>query len=121
DKQDAVVFPENILRTVAVMHIPIDDRDLAETMHLLGMPRRHGNVVVHTKAQAFVRRGMVAWRTDQSKCISNIPAKHCIDCRQCSTGRKPRDLFAARNDWCAVASIATGCADRLNPGSHLRG
>ncbi len=62
DEEDAVVVPEDRLRAVAVMHVPVDDRDALEPELALGDARRDGDVVEDAEAHRAAGERVMAGR-----------------------------------------------------------
>src|SRR6266849_241018 len=65
---DRRIFVEDVLRAVAVVHVPVDDQDARQTMNRFGMVGGKGDVVEKTKPHAAILRGVVPWRPDQAEC-----------------------------------------------------
>ena len=65
DVEDGRVVPEDRLRPVAVVDVPVDDRDALEAELGLGRPGGDGHVVEEAKAHRAVGRRVVAGRPDE--------------------------------------------------------
>src|SRR5947209_10734778 len=61
------IFVEDVLCTVAVMHVPIDDEEASQAMGGFGMVCGQRDVIEETEAHAYDTRGMMARRPDQAK------------------------------------------------------
>ena len=113
------IRPENILRPVSVMHIPIDDRHALNAVNSLCVPCRNGGIVEKTKAHRRLLFGMMSGRADCGEGISYTPAHHLINSMGCSacpaqhrfpaSGREPRIRIEPRDPGCGAAFL-----DRLN-------
>ena len=67
DVEDGVVGGEDVLRSVAVMDVEVDDRDAADSALQLHVACRDGDVVHQAEAHRTARRGMVARRPHERK------------------------------------------------------
>ena len=62
DHQDALVTGDDVLGSVAMVHIKIHNRDAFESMALQRITRRNRHVVQKAEAHGFVTAGVVARR-----------------------------------------------------------
>ena len=73
------VFIEDVLRAVAVMHVPIDDQHLAQMVLVLCIAGGDGGVVEHAEAHAARGRGMVSRRPRQTEGVFRLAVEHGVD------------------------------------------
>ena len=85
--QHLVVALENILGTVTVMNIEVDDRHALKPMHLDRMRSSNSNVVEEAEAHRVGALGMVAGRADRTEGILNFVPHDQVDCHATGTGR----------------------------------
>ncbi len=78
-EQHGRIVPEDVLRAVAVMHVPVDDRDPLGPVNLLRMARRDRDRVEETEAHGLVLLGVMSRRTRCDKGIVGYTGKHVID------------------------------------------
>ena len=81
-EEDAVVVPEDVLCSVPVMHVEVDDRHTRGTGYLLGTCSDR-NVVEQTKAHRAISRRVVARWTHEREGI----VRGRLDCRPRGEGR----------------------------------
>ena len=62
DEQDGRVAFEGVLGAIAVMHIPVDDRDPVHPALTAGIGCAYGHVIKEAKAHGPVALGMVPGR-----------------------------------------------------------
>jgi hypothetical protein len=65
-EHDAWIVVEDILRAVAVMHVPIDDQDARQAECRLRVFGRQGDVVEQAKTHAPLGRGVMPRRPHQA-------------------------------------------------------
>ncbi|MFO0570233.1 MAG: hypothetical protein U0263_31615 [Polyangiaceae bacterium] len=94
DVEDAGIGEEDLLRSVAVVDVPIDD-DHALGPVGAGMGRGHGGVVHQAEAHGAVRPGVVARRANERQAIAGLAAEEAVDEGQAATRRPPRRLDRA--------------------------
>lgn len=97
-EQDAWIVLENILRPVAVMHIPINDGDALGTVAALRMAGRNRNIVEKAKAHSRGALGMMSGRAGSNEDIICSAGKHVIDRRRCRTDSRQRGIQAFGTD-----------------------
>src|SRR5438067_5479504 len=66
EKENVRRFVENVLGSVAVVHVPVDDQNAVHLVDIERMPGGESYVVEKTEAHAFCRRGMMTRRADQA-------------------------------------------------------
>ena len=76
--EHGLVVPENILRAVAVMHVPIDDGDALGPVLLLRMAGGDGDCVEKAEAHRRFALGMMTRRAGGDKGVVGGPLKHRI-------------------------------------------
>lgn len=68
-KHDTRVFPENVLRPVAMMHVEVDHGDPFETVVIEGVGDANGDIVVEAEAHGAVAGGVMPGRAHIAKGI----------------------------------------------------
>ncbi len=76
------VVVENLLRAVAVMHIPVDDQHLRKFVLLLDVAGGDGHIVQQAEPHGPVARGVMAGRADGTKRIVDFTCDDGINGRQ---------------------------------------
>ena len=66
-EQDAGVVADDILGTIAMVHIKVDDGHPFQTIHFEGMTGGDGDVVEEAEAHGPIVLGMMPWRTDAAE------------------------------------------------------
>ena len=100
------VIDECALRAVAMMHIPVDDRDAAQAVLALGVADHEHEIAEYAVAAARGRFGVMARRAHQCVGVAHPSAEHGIGSLQTSARGEHRDLVAARADGDAVSERA---------------
>src|SRR5262249_25136446 len=78
--EDRRIVVEDALRAVTVMHVPVEDRDALDVfVSLLGVARRHGDIVENTKTHGPIRRGVMSRRPHRDKGIPGSAFDYQID------------------------------------------
>ncbi len=112
------IIPEDILRAIAVMDIPIDDGNALGAMLLLCMPGGYRGMIEQAKTHRRGLFGMVAGRTRCHEDIVCSAGKYIVDRRiGCADGGERR-LPALRAD-CRI-SVDAGKAALGNSRANLR-
>src|SRR5712691_7184810 len=76
-EEDCWVVIENSLRSVSVMHVPVNNRNsLNLRITILRIPSGYSNVIEKTEAHCTLWSRMVARRTHRNKCISCFARHH---------------------------------------------
>ena len=75
----AVVIIEDVLRAIAVVHVPVNDRHPLGAIGLLRVPCRDGRLVEQAEAHGGVFLGMVAGRPGCDKGVVGFLFEHRID------------------------------------------
>jgi len=83
--EDVGVGVEHLLGAVAVMHVPVDDRDAVESARAR-VRRRDGRVVEEAEAHRLVRAGVVSRRSHESDAALHRPVEDGVRERDGSAG-----------------------------------
>ena len=75
-----------MLRAVAVMQIPVDDRDARHAARAQ-RARRHRHVVVEAEPHGAVALGVVPGRTHERHAVAHLAREHGLAERQHAAGR----------------------------------
>ena len=67
EKMDITVFVEDVLSSVAVMHVPINDEDSPQTIGLLGMTSGNSDIIEQAKAHRVIDERVVARWSNQTE------------------------------------------------------
>jgi hypothetical protein len=109
--EDARVVPEDVLRAVPVVDVPVEDRHPLERVLRLCRPSRDRGVVEEAEAHRAVGRRVVAGRPDECKTPGSgrLDRPACGDQRRLEAGRRGRRI-----------PVEPGVGvDRANPGDML--
>ena len=126
--QNVGVFPEYMLGAVAVMNVPVDDRNPAKAVALLGVAGRQRSIVEHAEAKAVVSLRVMARRPDEPVGVANAARHDRVDRFKHSPYGKGGDVIAAGPEWRFAADelergVSTvACAEtlqRLNVGGGV--
>ena len=98
--EHAGILPEDVLRAVAVMHVPVDDGDAFGPMRCLRVAGRDRGMVEEAEAHGALALGMVPGRAHRDEGIARLAGHHLVhrgdssaDAAQCRfdrTGRHQR-------------------------------
>lgn len=113
EEEHAAVGVEGVLRAVAVMDVPVDDRHLLHTMRFLRVARCDGHAVVDAKAHPSRGGGVVARRANSRERVPDFAAKDRVYRRQHSAGS------AQRRDECVLAQRRVACAQPIGTARHV--
>ena len=80
EKKSGTVFVENILRSVAMMDIPIGDEHAFDPIETLGIACRNRDVIEEAEAHTAGGAGMVSGGPNQAKCVPHCQREQSIDC-----------------------------------------
>src|SRR4029450_11050767 len=69
---------KNLLCSVSVMDVPVNDGDALHRVGFLCIARRDGNVVEEAEAHRCGWPGMMAWRTHGTESVLGATAQHGI-------------------------------------------
>src|SRR5262245_14167035 len=76
---DARIAPENVLRSIAVMHVPIDDRHTLSAVNGLGMARADRRLIEEAKSHRGRAFCMVSRRAHGDEGIVDLATHDLID------------------------------------------
>ena len=76
EERDLFVFPKRVLRSVSVVHIPINDEHAIEIMFGDGVSRRDRNIVKQAKTHRTFRYCVMTRRSNQTNCVRNTLLFH---------------------------------------------
>ncbi len=79
EKYNLGTFVKDVLRTVAVVHVKVDDQNFGQVMSGSGMMSGQSNIVEKAETHAPRRRGMMTWRTHQTERVLAVPLDDGID------------------------------------------
>src|ERR1700681_2801597 len=105
NRQHAGIAIEDCLRSIAVMHVPIDRGDALQTMGGLSVADRHADIPKKAKAHTHLRSGVMTWRPHQSVSVRHGALDHGIDGGDCTTRRKEGYLEAASPKRRGIAGV----------------
>ena len=108
DREHVGVLVEHRLRAVAVVDVPVDDRDAIHAAHRPGVRRGDGQVAEHAEAHARRRDGVVARWAHQRVGVVDGCVEHGVDAGDHGAGGTPGDgqpAVAERRD--PVAGVTT--------------
>uniref|UniRef100_A0A182V1E0 Uncharacterized protein n=1 Tax=Anopheles merus TaxID=30066 RepID=A0A182V1E0_ANOME len=96
DVQHVRVLLEDVLRAVAVVHVPVDDQDAPQPVPLDRMPGRHRDAVVDAEAVRRVRLRVVAGRAHHAHARPGAALQHVLHHGQHRAGRHAGARVRAR-------------------------
>ena len=115
DRQNPWLIPEDLLRSVAVVGVPIDDCYPIQSVDSARMLSRDSDVVEDAEAKALVDAAVMARRPDQRVSIVDFTADDSIDSSDRASSSESHDLEATRADRRLITSHAASVgADLLN-------
>ena len=116
-KKHRIIRVENILRAVAVVHVPIENRDSLDAVDGLRVPGRHGDMVEKAEAHGAIRRRMVSGRSHRAKGVIDASGQRRIDGVHHATRRQSGNFPRTRaNAHVAVGERAFAVRDRVEHG-----
>ena len=77
--EDPRILVKLVLRSLAVVHVKVDNEHLGHIQVGERVPRRDGHVVAEAEAAEIIFGGMVAGRPHEPKAIANLPLAHGRD------------------------------------------
>ena len=80
-EQDGRVLVEDILRAVAVMHVPVHDQDALQAVALDRVARPDRDIVEDAESHALYRTRVVAGRTQRAEGLLDGSGQHRVDGR----------------------------------------
>ena len=87
DIENRIVFVENLLRAVAVMHIPIDDRYPFGAVSALGIPCTDSHIVEQTESHDCRALSVVTWWTHRGECARKLSRHYFVNGPQHTASR----------------------------------
>uniref|UniRef100_A0A8W7PBL6 Uncharacterized protein n=1 Tax=Anopheles coluzzii TaxID=1518534 RepID=A0A8W7PBL6_ANOCL len=96
DVQHVRVLLEDVLRAVAVVHVPVDDQDAPQPVPLDRMPGRHRDAVVDAEAVRRVRLRVVPGRAHHAHARPGAALQHVLHHGQHRAGRHAGARVRAR-------------------------
>ena len=92
EKKDARIGVEDILRSVAVVNIPVRDQNPLNVVLALRVTRGDCDVVVDAEAHSARRRCMMTRRPHRAECVLCLARDHGIGGVQDTPGSEMRNL-----------------------------
>src|SRR5262245_2971849 len=86
DKCNGRVGVKDVLRTVPVMHVPINDQDAFDAKYISRMIGRKCYVVEHTKAHRLHGRCVMSRRPSQCQSCFRLAFKHTVHSLRTTSG-----------------------------------
>jgi hypothetical protein len=83
-KKDAAIFIENVLSSVPVVHVPIDDQHFAHTVSLLRMAGCHGDVIHDAESHAVCGTRMVSRWPYDTECAPRLAGANRVHRGECA-------------------------------------
>ena len=104
---------ERVLGAVAVVDVPVDDRDPPDAAVGLGVVHGDRDVAEHAEAAPATGLGMVTAGSDQGVGVVDPAVEHRVDRRDAAAGGEAGDLEAARAEAGAFPRIAAVAGAQL--------
>jgi len=98
EEQYGTVPIKNILRSIAVMYIPIHNQDALCTVAPLRMPCTHRDVIEQAKTHSDRGACMMAWGANHAKSVRDARGEHGIHARKDRSGGHARGLNGVLSD-----------------------
>ncbi len=92
EEEDGGILVEDILRAVAVMHVPIHDQNAPHAVPPLGVARRDGDVVEQAEPHPAPRIGMMPRRPHRAEGVARLAREHGVHRIQHAAHRAHRDI-----------------------------
>ena len=89
---------EGVLGAVAVVHVPVEDEDLVQSVLALQVSSRDRHVVEEAEAQRDVALRVVAGRPAEREAVVDLGARHAVGQRERAARREQRDVVGVRAD-----------------------
>src|SRR6202140_3323781 len=105
NRQHAGIVIEDCLRSIAVMHVPIDRGDALQTMGGLSVADRHAHIPKKAKAHTYLRSGVMTWRPHQTVSVRHGALDPGTDGGDSPPRRKEGYLEAASPKRRGIASV----------------
>ncbi len=96
--EDGGIGPDDRLGAVAVVDVPVDDRDALGAMGALGVAGGDDGVVEQAEAHGLVGLGVMARRPDGAEGIGRLAGEHRVDREAGRAGRVRGGLEAPRRN-----------------------
>ena len=109
EEEDRGIAVEDVLRAVAVVHVPIDDEDAFDAVLLLRVAGRDGDVVEQAEAHAAAGIRMVSGGPHRAEGIAGGAGEHGIHRVQYAAGSAGRHVPRVGRDF-GVAGAQVGAA-----------
>ena len=119
DREDRGIGVERVLGAVAVVRVPVDDRDSPDAQRFLRMPDCDRDVPEDAAAHAPVGDRMVARRPHEGVRVVDDPLDDGVDGRDAGAGGEQRDLEARAVHERVVARVAAGSVAELSNEIHV--
>src|ERR1035438_5104610 len=113
EEENRAVGIENILRAVAVMHVPIRDQHSLHAVLLLGIASRDGDAIEQAEAHAANGRSVMAGRTYDAKGVLRLAAHYRVHRVERTAGGTRRSIQRSRRN------NGIPGAQFVEPGGHL--
>lgn len=84
---DVITLIKDILCSISVMNVPVDDQYAFKVMMFDGMVRRQCDVIEQAESHRFVNQGMMTRRTDQAQRLLFRAFHHGIHGREARSRR----------------------------------
>ena len=118
--EDLRVVPERCLGAVAVVGVPVDDRDPLDPVRA-GMERREGRVAEDTAAHPKVGERMMAGGSNERIRVVGVAVDDGVDSHKARAGGEGGDLVARRADGRVEASVAVPGGGQLSHALNVVG
>jgi hypothetical protein len=119
DVKDVGVVVERLLRSIAVMHVPVDDRDAVESARAR-VRGCNGGVVEETEAHGLVRASVVTGRPHQRQAALDRTVEHGVHERHGSARGQLCDRDALRPDERVRVDVPVLPTQRGHPRDEVR-
>lgn len=88
EEEHGAILIEDVLRSVAMMHVPINNRYMMSAIHALRMAGGNGDIIEDTETHASALTRMVPGRPNGTERVVDFAAEHGINRGNGTTGCK---------------------------------
>ena len=106
DRKHRGVFPEDRLRAVAVVHVPVDDGDASDPAHRLCVPDSDSDVREEAEPHPQLRQRVVAGWPNEGVGVVDCALENAVNSGDRAPGCEARDLEGAVPERRLAAGIA---------------
>jgi hypothetical protein len=92
DIQDRGILFKDVLGSIAMVDVPIEDGYLRQPVIALRVSCTNGNVIKEAETHGPVALGMMSRRSDGTECRVDVAVGETVDCLYHASGSKKRNI-----------------------------